>query len=306
MAALDWSELGSRSQRHGALKQGLISPQHQLPQVSDVTRGSSPRHHQLSSSSRDTQHTPTSTPLIQDRIVRPLLSHEVAAAAPSNMTEASPDAGDTESRQKPEAESTPGAEAAPLSHGDADATSSSGAEGRPIAPAGESSRDGGNADTKATADANGDSDSASDDDDDDDGGGDNDGATEQDDSDDEDEEPKLKYARLTQHLGAVYRNGDATSSFLVAGDKMIIGTHSGNIVSGLDGNGSALPLTCNAARHPAPYIPVSPCLPRPLGLCHRHLHLSLPTAAALLQSRDGRPRGCSVGKQPRTTSIRQG
>jgi len=38
---------------------------------------------------------------------------------------------------------------------------------------------------------------------------------------DDDDEPKLKYARLTQHLGAVYRNGDATSSFLVAGDKMV-------------------------------------------------------------------------------------
>ncbi|KAL2177392.1 uncharacterized protein P884DRAFT_200623 [Thermothelomyces heterothallicus CBS 202.75] len=45
----------------------------------------------------------------------------------------------------------------------------------------------------------------------------------------EDEEPKLKYARLTQHLGPVYRNGDATSAFLVAGDKMIVGTHNGNI-----------------------------------------------------------------------------
>lgn len=45
---------------------------------------------------------------------------------------------------------------------------------------------------------------------------------EHDDSDDEDdEEPKLKYARLTQHLGPVYRNGDATSAFLVAGDKMV-------------------------------------------------------------------------------------
>ncbi|KAI1139405.1 hypothetical protein F5Y05DRAFT_381887 [Hypoxylon sp. FL0543] len=30
-------------------------------------------------------------------------------------------------------------------------------------------------------------------------------------------------------MGAVYRNGDATSSFLVAGDKMIVGTHNGNI-----------------------------------------------------------------------------
>ena len=52
---------------------------------------------------------------------------------------------------------------------------------------------------------------------------------EEEEEDEEDEEPKLKYARLTQHLGAVYRNGDATSAFLVAGDKMIVGTHNGNI-----------------------------------------------------------------------------
>lgn len=38
---------------------------------------------------------------------------------------------------------------------------------------------------------------------------------------DEEEEPRLKYAYLTKHLGSVYRNGDATSSFLVAGDKMV-------------------------------------------------------------------------------------
>lgn len=50
-----------------------------------------------------------------------------------------------------------------------------------------------------------------------------------DEEDEEDEEPRLKYARLTPHLGPVYRNGDATSSFLTAGDKMIIGTHNGNI-----------------------------------------------------------------------------
>ncbi|KAK8111131.1 uncharacterized protein PG998_007588 [Apiospora kogelbergensis] len=53
---------------------------------------------------------------------------------------------------------------------------------------------------------------------------------EEDDSDDdEDDEPKLKYARLTQHLSAVYRNGDMTSAFLVAGDKMLVGTHNGNM-----------------------------------------------------------------------------
>lgn len=39
--------------------------------------------------------------------------------------------------------------------------------------------------------------------------------------DDEDEEPRLKYARLTQNLAGVYKNADATSSFLVAGDKMV-------------------------------------------------------------------------------------
>lgn len=39
--------------------------------------------------------------------------------------------------------------------------------------------------------------------------------------DDDDEEPQLKYAYLTKHLGSVYRNGDATSAFLAAGDKMV-------------------------------------------------------------------------------------
>lgn len=39
--------------------------------------------------------------------------------------------------------------------------------------------------------------------------------------DEENEEPRLKYAYLTKHLGSVYRNGDATSTFVVAGDKMV-------------------------------------------------------------------------------------
>lgn len=43
----------------------------------------------------------------------------------------------------------------------------------------------------------------------------------EDESDGEEEEPRLKYAYLTKHLGSVYRNGDATSTFLVAGDKMV-------------------------------------------------------------------------------------
>jgi hypothetical protein len=44
---------------------------------------------------------------------------------------------------------------------------------------------------------------------------------EDEDEDDADEEPKLKYSRLTSSLGPVYRNGDATSTFIVAGDKMV-------------------------------------------------------------------------------------
>ncbi|CAK7214148.1 Vacuolar protein sorting-associated protein 41 [Sporothrix eucalyptigena] len=52
---------------------------------------------------------------------------------------------------------------------------------------------------------------------------------EDDEDDEEDEEPRLKYARLTHNLGGLYRNGDATSAFLVSGDKMVVGTHNGNI-----------------------------------------------------------------------------
>src|SRR5277367_1699818 len=44
---------------------------------------------------------------------------------------------------------------------------------------------------------------------------------EEEDEEEEDDEPKLKYARMTGYLGPVYRNGDATSAFLVAGDKMV-------------------------------------------------------------------------------------
>ncbi|KAF3910805.1 hypothetical protein ABW20_dc0103258 [Dactylellina cionopaga] len=56
------------------------------------------------------------------------------------------------------------------------------------------------------------------------------GGGEEDDEDEEDEEePKLKYVRLTSSMGNVYRNGDATSTAVVAGDKLIIGTHNGNV-----------------------------------------------------------------------------
>lgn len=58
-----------------------------------------------------------------------------------------------------------------------------------------------------------------------------DDSEDEDESDDEDEEPRLKYARLTPHMNGVYRNGDMTSACMVAGDKMVVGTHDGNIVS---------------------------------------------------------------------------
>jgi hypothetical protein len=59
----------------------------------------------------------------------------------------------------------------------------------------------------------------------------NDSEQEDDDDEDEepDEEPKLKYSRLTASLGPVYRNGDATSTFMVAGDKMV-----GRLLPGLE------------------------------------------------------------------------
>lgn len=44
---------------------------------------------------------------------------------------------------------------------------------------------------------------------------------EEDEEEVEEEEPKLKYASLTRAQGSIYRNGDAASSFLVAGDKMV-------------------------------------------------------------------------------------
>ena len=42
-------------------------------------------------------------------------------------------------------------------------------------------------------------------------------------------EAKLKYAKLTSHLANIYRGRDSTSTFLVAGDKYIVGTHNGNV-----------------------------------------------------------------------------
>lgn len=55
-------------------------------------------------------------------------------------------------------------------------------------------------------------------------------SSEEEEEEEEDEEPRLKYASLTKHLKPVYRNGDATSAFLVGGDKMVGGSQ--DILSG--------------------------------------------------------------------------
>ena len=47
--------------------------------------------------------------------------------------------------------------------------------------------------------------------------------------DEDQDEPKLKYAKLTESLTNVYRNGDSTTAFVVAGDKMVMGTHNGSV-----------------------------------------------------------------------------
>lgn len=54
---------------------------------------------------------------------------------------------------------------------------------------------------------------------------------------DEEEEPRLKYATVTKRLSSLYRNGDAVSAFLVAGDKMVCVAASSEFV------GSNRPLT---------------------------------------------------------------
>lgn len=63
----------------------------------------------------------------------------------------------------------------------------------------------------------------------------NDGTTEREfeeedeDEEDEEDEPKLKYTKLTGNVAGIYRSNDSTSAFIVAGDKMVTGTHNGNI-----------------------------------------------------------------------------
>ncbi|KAL2016607.1 hypothetical protein VTK56DRAFT_3264 [Thermocarpiscus australiensis] len=130
------------------------------------------------------------------------------------MTESSPQAGESETRDETTTRPAPSNEAAPDR---AIGASQSALRGRVSASSGGDAE--GNHASEATLEQLSDQEEGDDDDEDQD----------DEEEDEEDEEPRLKYARLTQHLGPVYRNGDATSAFLVAGDKMIIGTHNGNI-----------------------------------------------------------------------------
>ena len=48
-----------------------------------------------------------------------------------------------------------------------------------------------------------------------------DDGSEEEEEEEEEEEPRLKYESLTKYLKPIYSGGDATSTFLVAGDKMV-------------------------------------------------------------------------------------
>lgn len=140
-------------------------------------------------------------------------------------------------------------------------------------------------DTLAVADDGGDSDDDNDSNEEDeaDDNDDDDDDDDEDDDEEEDEEPRLKFARLTTNLAPVYRNGDATSSFLVAGDKMIIGTHSGNVVCALDLD-PMLPLRhadlhCSMSSSCLPsslYASTTPTPPPSQASQHRRSHPLLP------------------------------
>ena len=47
------------------------------------------------------------------------------------------------------------------------------------------------------------------------------GEEDEEEDDEDDDEPRLKYASLTKSQASIYRNGDATSAFMVTGDKMV-------------------------------------------------------------------------------------
>ena len=115
------------------------------------------------------------------------------------------------------------------------------------------------------------------------------------DQDEDEDEPKLKYHRLTGSLSSVYRNGDATSCFLVSGDKMvlrrvdlrstanevqILGTHNGNIVSRLQEDPDRLTVS---ERLVDSVLPTFTNVSRPFGYDYCGFCFPIPDSFAQLQ-----------------------
>ena len=116
----------------------------------------------------------------------------------------------------------------------------------------------------------------------------------------EEEEPRLKYANLTKNLSRLYRNGDAASAFFVAGDKLVIGTHNGNI------HVLALP-SLEALRvyhaHSASVSAIS-ISPYPPPLPALKLDLAQRLAAESTQERERSPTASAAGKNsPRRPPV---
>ena len=118
--------------------------------------------------------------------------------------------------------------------------------------------------------------------------------------DEEDEEPRLKYANLTRNLNGLYRNGDAASSFFVAGDKLVVGTHNGNIhVLALPSLEALRVYHAHSASVSA--ISISP-YPPPLPALKLDVVQRLATEST--QERDRSPTGSPAGKNsPRRPAV---
>ncbi|CAN8105307.1 unnamed protein product [Discula destructiva] len=145
------------------------------------------------------------------------------------MTDPAPGAGSDTTHDHDDMVGSSTAESPPASPVAPPAADSAGAENVADPLDLESSKTGNDGTTETTESTEKDFDEEEEEDDDDDDDDDDVEEEEDEEEDDDDDEPRLKYARLTQNLAGVYKNADATSSFLVAGDKMIIGTHNGNI-----------------------------------------------------------------------------
>lgn len=115
-------------------------------------------------------------------------------------------------------------------------------------------------------------------------------ADEDEDDEEDEEEPRLKYAKLTGSLAGVYRNGDFTTAFSVAGDKMVMGTQDGNI------HVLALPTMENLRTYHAHSASITSCSVSPV-----------PPPPAIVRTTEGSNSLLqSSGPQARTSSIKTG